>query len=93
MRDKYLVAVCNLKPASMRGVKSFAMVLCATSKEGKEGGIELIQPPAGSKPGDRIFFEGAEFESTFLCFGFLICADDEDSRDSFASAEPQEEDL
>ncbi|KAF9481163.1 nucleic acid-binding protein [Pholiota conissans] len=63
MRDKYLVAVCNLKPANMRGVKSFAMVLCATSKEGKEGGIELIQPPPGSKPGDRIYFEGAEFEN------------------------------
>ncbi|KAF8798791.1 nucleic acid-binding protein [Phlegmacium glaucopus] len=63
MRDKYLVAVCNLKPASMRGVKSFAMVLCATSKEGKEGGIELIQPPADSKPGDRVYFEGEEFES------------------------------
>jgi aminoacyl tRNA synthase complex-interacting multifunctional protein 1 len=40
MRDKYLVAVCNLKPASMRGVKSFAMVLCATSKDGKDSGIE-----------------------------------------------------
>ncbi|KAF5369574.1 hypothetical protein D9758_002684 [Tetrapyrgos nigripes] len=63
MRDKYLVAVCNLKPASMRGVKSFAMVLCATSKEGKEGGIELVQPPANSKPGDRVYFEGAEFEN------------------------------
>ncbi|KAF5360924.1 hypothetical protein D9756_004797 [Leucocoprinus leucothites] len=63
MRDKYLVAVCNLKPANMRGVKSFAMVLCATSKEGKEGGIELIQPPPGSKPGERVYFEGSEFES------------------------------
>ncbi|KAF8645265.1 hypothetical protein AX16_008089 [Volvariella volvacea WC 439] len=62
MRDKYLVAVCNLKPANMRGVKSFAMVLCATSKEGKEGGIELIQPPPGSKPGERVYFEGPEFE-------------------------------
>ncbi|KAJ7670219.1 hypothetical protein B0H17DRAFT_948896 [Mycena rosella] len=62
MRDKYLVAVCNLKPANMRGVKSFAMVLCATSKDGKDAGIELIQPPANSKPGDRIYFEGAEFE-------------------------------
>ncbi|KIM43369.1 hypothetical protein M413DRAFT_444195 [Hebeloma cylindrosporum] len=62
MRDKYLVAVCNLKPANMRGVKSFAMVLCATSKEGKEGGIELIQPPANSKPGDRVYFEGSDFE-------------------------------
>ncbi|KAJ3549160.1 hypothetical protein NM688_g5210 [Phlebia brevispora] len=63
MRDKILVGVCNLKPANMRGVKSFAMVLCATSKDGKEAGIELIQPPAGSQPGDRVYFEGAEFEN------------------------------
>lgn len=63
MQDKYLVAVCNLKPANMRGVKSHAMVLCATSKDGKDAGIELIQPPPGSKPGDRIYFEGADFES------------------------------
>ncbi|KAJ8080589.1 G4 quadruplex nucleic acid binding protein [Marasmius tenuissimus] len=63
MQDKWLVAVCNLKPASMRGVKSFAMVLCATSKDGKEGGIEIIQPPANSKPGDRVYFEGEEFEN------------------------------
>ena len=67
----------------MRGVKSFAMVLCvsistisfipflivflskATSKEGKEGGIEIIRPPAGSKPGDRVYFEGEEFESQY----------------------------
>jgi aminoacyl tRNA synthase complex-interacting multifunctional protein 1 len=64
----------------MRGVKSFAMVLCvsagsvyqsciakpssfqATSKDGKEGGIEIIQPPPNSKPGDRIYFEGSEYE-------------------------------
>ncbi|KAG6830026.1 hypothetical protein H0H92_002554 [Tricholoma furcatifolium] len=63
MRDKILVAVCNLKPANMRGVKSFAMVLCATSKDGKEGGIELIQPPAGAKPGDKVYFEGSEYEN------------------------------
>ncbi|KAF8073600.1 hypothetical protein FPV67DRAFT_1620837 [Lyophyllum atratum] len=63
MRDKFLVAVCNLKPASMRGVKSFAMVLCATSKDGKEGGIELIQPPANAQPGDRVYFEGPDFEN------------------------------
>ncbi|KAK7056813.1 G4 quadruplex nucleic acid binding protein [Paramarasmius palmivorus] len=62
MQDKWLVAVCNLKPASMRGVKSFAMVLCATHKDGKEAGIEIIQPPANSKPGDRVYFEGAEYE-------------------------------
>ncbi|KAF8908966.1 hypothetical protein CPB84DRAFT_1813217 [Gymnopilus junonius] len=63
MRDKWLVAVCNLKPANMRGVKSFAMVLAATSKDGKESGIELIQPPANSKPGDRVYFEGQEYEN------------------------------
>jgi aminoacyl tRNA synthase complex-interacting multifunctional protein 1 len=38
----------------------------ATSKEGKDGGIELIQPPANSKPGDRVYFEGADFESEAL---------------------------
>ncbi|TBU62338.1 hypothetical protein BD310DRAFT_811399 [Dichomitus squalens] len=60
MRDKYLVGVCNLKPANMRGVKSFAMVLCATHKDGKDAGIELVQPPSGSKVGDRVYFEGFE---------------------------------
>ncbi|KAF8208935.1 hypothetical protein K438DRAFT_1904472 [Mycena galopus ATCC 62051] len=60
MRDKYLVAVCNLKPASMRGVKSFAMVLCNVERR-ERGGIELIQPPANAKPGDRVYFEGDAF--------------------------------
>lgn len=63
MRDRYLVGICNLKPANMRGVKSFAMVLAATSKDGKEGGVELIEPPPNSKPGDRVYFEGPEFEN------------------------------
>ncbi|GBE84916.1 hypothetical protein BKA93DRAFT_735979 [Sparassis latifolia] len=63
MQDKYLVGVCNLKPASMRGIKSFAMVLAATSKDGKDGGVELIEPPPNSKPGERVYFEGSELES------------------------------
>ncbi|KAH9002584.1 nucleic acid-binding protein [Lactarius hatsudake] len=62
MQDKWLVGVCNLKPANMRGVKSFAMVLCATSKDGKEAGIEIIQPPPNSKPGDRIYFDGPDYQ-------------------------------
>ncbi|CDO71440.1 hypothetical protein BN946_scf184909.g34 [Trametes cinnabarina] len=60
MQNKILVGVCNLKPANMRGIKSFAMVLAATHKDGKDKGIELVQPPAGSKPGDRVYFEGFE---------------------------------
>lgn len=35
----------------------------ATSKDGKDGGIELVRPPEGAKPGDRVYFEGADFES------------------------------
>jgi hypothetical protein len=37
----------------------------ASSAEGKEGGIEFVQPPAASKPGERIYFEGAKFESQY----------------------------
>lgn len=48
----------------MRGVKSYAMLLCASSKEGKEGGgVEFVLPPAGSQPGERIYFEGEKYES------------------------------
>lgn len=62
MRDRLLVGICNLKPANMRGVKSFAMVLAATSKDGKggSGSVELVAPPPGSQPGDRVYFEGFE---------------------------------
>lgn len=54
MQERYVVVVANLKPVSMRGVKSCAMVLCASN----ENTVEFVNPPAGSKPGDKIFFEG-----------------------------------
>ncbi|KAF9580413.1 G4 quadruplex nucleic acid binding protein [Lunasporangiospora selenospora] len=53
MQDRWLICVCNLKPASMRGVKSFAMVLAATDDSGK---LELVEPPKGSNPGDKCYF-------------------------------------
>ena len=61
----------------MRGVKSYAMLLCASSKDGKdEGGIEFVLPPAGSQPGERIFFEGDKYESEFgSCACGLLLAD------------------
>jgi len=40
------------------------MYLKASAKEGKDHGIELVQPPPNSKPGDRVYFEGPEYEST-----------------------------
>ena len=58
--DKMVVLVCNLKPAKMRGIESQAMVLAANSADGQT--VELVQPPAGSKPGDKATFKGFDGE-------------------------------
>jgi len=64
MQGRKVVVVCNLKPVKMRGIKSAAMVLAASPrlKEGEEdhhgGPVELVNPPADSKAGERVFFEG-----------------------------------
>ncbi|XP_068950889.1 aminoacyl tRNA synthase complex-interacting multifunctional protein 1 isoform X2 [Petaurus breviceps papuanus] len=54
MQDRMVILLCNLKPAKMRGVISQAMVMCASSPEK----VEILDPPSGSVPGDRITFEG-----------------------------------
>ncbi|CAI5755660.1 unnamed protein product [Candida verbasci] len=54
MQKRYVICVANLKPVTMRGVKSCAMVLCAST----ENKVEFVNPPEGSTPGDKIFFEG-----------------------------------
>ncbi|AMD21306.1 HER027Wp [Eremothecium sinecaudum] len=54
MQERYVVLVCNLKPVNMRGIKSTAMVLCGSAGDK----VEFVSPPAGSKPGDKVFFEG-----------------------------------
>jgi len=64
MQGRKVVVVANLKPVKMRGIKSCAMVLAASPrlKEGEEddhkGPVELVNPPAGSTAGERVFFEG-----------------------------------
>ncbi|KAK8844030.1 methionine-tRNA ligase, beta subunit [Kwoniella newhampshirensis] len=64
IRGATIIVICNLKPVTMRGVKSFAMLLCASSKDGKtEGGVEFVLPPAGSQPGEKIYFEGEKYEN------------------------------
>jgi aminoacyl tRNA synthase complex-interacting multifunctional protein 1 len=59
MQDRKLIVVCNLKPRNLVGFKSHGMVLCA-SKTNADGttSVEFVDPPAGSKPGDRISGEG-----------------------------------
>eukprot|EP00892_Ulva_mutabilis_P010326 jgi/Ulvmu1/7666/UM038_0095.1 len=59
MQNRLVVVVANLKPANLKGIKSHAMVLAAT---GADGTVELVDPPAGSKPGDRVYVEGYEAE-------------------------------
>ncbi|KFZ63546.1 Aminoacyl tRNA synthase complex-interacting multifunctional protein 1, partial [Antrostomus carolinensis] len=54
MQNRMAILLCNLKPAKMRGVVSQAMVMCASSPEK----VEILAPPPGAVPGDRITFEG-----------------------------------
>lgn len=112
-RNHVIRPQCNLKPASMRGVKSYAMVLCvsridppvslphsplrhtqATSKDGKEGGIEIIDPPPNAKPGDRVYFEGP-FESEIFTQAVLACMPLPLCTRRYATrpAQPQKEDI
>lgn len=61
---------CNLKPVTMRGVKSYAMLLCASKDDGENRGVEFVLPPEGSQPGERVYFEGEKYESK--CSGSLL---------------------
>jgi len=64
MQGRKVVVVANLKPVKMRGIKSCAMVLAASPKlkEGEvddhKGPVELVTPPAESKAGERVCFDG-----------------------------------
>jgi len=60
INQKNVVVLKNLKPVAMRGIKSFAMVLCASNAEHTK--VELLVPPEGSQPGDKVYFEGFEGE-------------------------------
>ena len=68
MQGRKIIAVCNLKPVTMRGVKSAAMVLAASPRlmEGEEdihkGPVELVSPPQGAVAGERVCFDGWEGE-------------------------------
>lgn len=62
MQNRKIVAICNLKPVTMRGIKSCAMVLAASPRvaEGEDshgGPVELVNPGDGPA-GERIYFEG-----------------------------------
>lgn len=58
MLGKKILVLKNLKPVAMRGIKSHAMVLCASNEDHSK--VEFLVPPSSCKPGDAVFFPGHE---------------------------------
>ncbi|GAA6228066.1 aminoacyl tRNA synthase complex-interacting multifunctional protein 1-like, partial [Lates japonicus] len=54
MQNRMAVLLCNLKPVKVRGVVSQATVMCASSPDK----VEILDPPSGAVPGDRVTFQG-----------------------------------
>lgn len=82
MQDKRVIVLANLKPRNMRGVKSSGMLMAAS--DASHENVELLVPPEGSLPGERIWF-GSEEEkenqpaaatpnqvSSVLCFKYFM---------------------
>ena len=61
MQNRMAVLLCNLKPAKMRGITSQAMVMCASTPDK----VEILDPPAGSQPGDEVSIGSRGLEIQF----------------------------
>jgi len=58
MQNRLVVVVTNLKPAKLVGIMSAGMVLAASIEDPTKKKVELVTPPAGAKPGERISVVG-----------------------------------
>lgn len=58
MLNSLCIVITNLKEKTIVKYKSHGMILCAETPDRKTA--ELLQPPAGSQPGDLISFPGFE---------------------------------
>lgn len=56
LQDRMVLVLANLKGKKLGGFKSEGMVLCASNSEHTD--VKFLDPPVGSKVGDRIVFEG-----------------------------------
>lgn len=56
MQDALVLVMCNLKPAPLRKIMSYGMVMCASDAE--KTTVQLLNIPEGAKVGDRITFPG-----------------------------------
>lgn len=58
MADRKVLVVCNLKSTKVVGFESQGMVLAAKH----DGKVELVDPPADAKIGERVFIQGLSGE-------------------------------
>lgn len=56
MQGRLVAVLCNLKPSSLVGVKSFAMLLAASNADHTQ--VELLDIPEEAKVGERVTFAG-----------------------------------
>ncbi|KAL1807993.1 probable methionine--tRNA ligase [Daucus carota subsp. sativus] len=58
MQNRKVCVLCNLKPVTMRGIKSYAMVLAVSNDDHTK--VELVDPPQSAPVGERVTFSGFE---------------------------------
>ncbi|XP_069024189.1 aminoacyl tRNA synthase complex-interacting multifunctional protein 1-like [Embiotoca jacksoni] len=54
MQNRMVVLLCNLKPVKTGGELNQAVLMCASSADK----VEIIDPPSGAVPGDRVTLQG-----------------------------------
>ncbi|KAM4583822.1 aminoacyl tRNA synthase complex-interacting multifunctional protein 1-like isoform 1-T1 [Odontesthes bonariensis] len=54
MQNRLVVVLCNVQPALIGGVLNEGKIMCASSQDE----LEILDPPGGAAPGDRITFQG-----------------------------------
>jgi len=57
-QNRPVIALCNLKPRNMRGIKSDGMLLCASNAD--HSSVEPLDPPAGAAPGARVLLASTD---------------------------------
>ncbi|KAK5583658.1 hypothetical protein RB653_005256 [Dictyostelium firmibasis] len=55
MLNRKVLVLCNLKPANLKSIKSFGMVLCASNSDHTH--VEFVEPPADATIGERVVFD------------------------------------
>ncbi|XP_049415363.1 uncharacterized protein LOC125878205 [Solanum stenotomum] len=58
LQERSVIVLANLKPRNMRGVKSNGMLMAAS--DASHENVELLEPPEGAVPGERIWFGSAD---------------------------------